>query len=148
MLLDRLQRELVQTIADGVLLQQAVADRVGLTLTDFKCLTVVSGSEHVTAGELAAATGLTSGAVTRMIDRLERAGWVRREPDRHDRRRVLVRAVPERLAEIEPLFSGMARAWAKAMAEYDDQQIEMMLELFQRMRAVAREQASQIRGGG
>src|SRR5690606_13303241 len=146
-LLERLQHELVQTIADGILLQQAVADRLGLSLGDFKCLTAVSGSEQVTAGDLAAATGRTTGAVTRMIDRLERAGWVRREHDQQDRRRVLVRAVPERQAEIGPLFAGMARAWAEAMAEYDDEQIEMLLGLFQRMRAVAREQASHIRDG-
>ncbi|NIJ13522.1 DNA-binding MarR family transcriptional regulator [Saccharomonospora amisosensis] len=144
-LLKHLQHELTQTIADGVLLQQAVADRLGLSLGDFKCLTAVSETEEVTAGDLATRTGLTTGAVTRMIDRLERGGWVRREHDRQDRRRVLVRAVPERLAQIEPLFTGMQHAWAQALAEYDDKQIQMLLTLFTRMRAVARQQANQIR---
>jgi DNA-binding MarR family transcriptional regulator len=141
-LLAHLQAELTQTIADGILFQQAVADRLGLGLSDFKCLTALSGNEHATAGDIAAQTGLTTGAVTRMIDRLERSGWVYREHDQQDRRRVIVRPVAERQAEIWPLFDGMTNAWAEALADYDDQQITMILDLFSRMRTVAREQAT------
>jgi DNA-binding MarR family transcriptional regulator len=144
-LLAHLQAELTQAIADGILFQQAVADRLRLSLGDFKCLTALSGIEQVTAGDIAAQTGLTTGAVTRMIDRLERDGWVRREHDRRDRRRVIVRPVPERQAEIRPLFEGMSKAWAQALADYDDAQIAMMLDLFSRMRGVAREQAGLLR---
>jgi DNA-binding MarR family transcriptional regulator len=136
-----------QTIADGILLQQAVADRLGLSLGDFKCLTALGGMDTATAGDVAAHTGLTTGAATRMIDRLERGGWVRREHDSRDRRKVIVRPVPEKVAQIGPLFTGMAQAWAHALAEYDDDQIAMMLDLFQRMRKVAREQAARIREG-
>jgi DNA-binding MarR family transcriptional regulator len=141
-LLARLQAELTQTIADGILFQEAVADRLGLSLSDFKCLTTVSGHEHATAGDIAARTGLTTGAVTRMIDRLERGGWVYREHDHHDRRRVIVRPVLERQTEIWPLFEGMTNAWAEALADYDDHYITMILDLFSRMRKVAREQAT------
>ncbi|MEU4410855.1 MarR family transcriptional regulator [Streptosporangium sp. NPDC023963] len=144
-LLAHLQAELTQTIAAGILFQQAVADRLGLSLGDFKSLTALTGIEQATAGDIAAQTGLTTGAVTRMIDRLERDGWVRREHDRQDRRRVLVRPVPERQAEIRPLFEGMSEAWAQALAEYDDDQIAMVLGLFGRMRDVAREQAALLR---
>lgn len=145
-LLARLEAELTQTIADGIRYQQAVANRLGLSLSDFKCLTVVSGPEPVTAGDIATHTGLTTGAVTRMIDRLERAGWVRREPDRRDRRRVIVRPVQERLSEVRPLFTGMSRAWAQALADYDDEQVAMVRDLLSRMRRVAREQAARLRG--
>jgi DNA-binding MarR family transcriptional regulator len=141
-LLAHLQAELTQTIADGILFQQAVADRLGLSLSDFKCLTALSGNAQVTAGDIAAQTGLTTGAVTRMIDRLERSGWVYREHDQKDRRRVMVRPVLERQTEIWPLFDGMTNAWAEALADYDDHQITMILELFNRMRRVAREQAT------
>lgn len=143
-LLARLEHELTQTIADGILYQQAVADRLGLTLTDFKCLTALAGPEPVTAGDIAAHTGLTTGAVTRMIDRLERGGWVRREPDQRDRRRVIVRPVPDRLARIRPLFQGMSTAWAEALADLTDDQVAMVLDLFSRMRRVAREQAAAL----
>lgn len=143
--MQRLETELTQTIADGILLQQAVADRIGLGLADFKCLTALAETGQATAGDIATRTGLTTGAVTRMIDRLERAGWARRESDRHDRRRVIVTPVPERLTEIAPLFRGMSTAWTEALAGYDDEQITMILGLFERMRAVAREQAALIR---
>lgn len=136
-----LQVELQQAIADGILLQQAVADRLGLNLSDFKCLTALGGMDAATAGDVATHTGLTTGAVTRMIDRLERGGWVRREHDAHDRRKVIVRLVPEKMAQISPLFNGMSAAWAQALADYDDDQIAMMLDLFRRMRTVARQQA-------
>jgi DNA-binding MarR family transcriptional regulator len=143
----RLQAELEQTIAAGILLQQAVADRLGLNLADFKCLTALSGMDAATAGDVAARTGLTTGATTRMIDRLERGGWVRREPDRHDRRKVIVRPVPEKVARIGPLFAGMSEAWAHELAGYDEDQIAMILDLFRRMRRVAGEQAAMIRKG-
>jgi DNA-binding MarR family transcriptional regulator len=141
-LLAQLQAELTQAIADGILFQQAVADRLGLSLSDFKCLTALSANEHATAGDIAARTGLTTGAVTRMIDRLERGGWVYREHDQQDRRRVIVRPVPERLTEIWPLFDGMTNAWAAALADYDDRQVTMVLDLFSTMRKIAREQAA------
>jgi DNA-binding MarR family transcriptional regulator len=143
-LLARLQAELTQTIADGILFQQAVADRLGLGLSDFKTLTALQGGQ-ATAGEIAERTGLTTGAVTRMIDRLEQGGWVVREADRHDRRRVLVSPVAERQAEIWPLLQGMTEGWAQALAGYSDEQVALVLDLFERMRAVAREQAAALR---
>lgn len=144
-LLTRLQVELTQTIADGILFQQAVADRLGLSLSDFKCLTALDETGHATAGDIATRTGLTTGAVTRMIDRLERAGWVVREHDQADRRRVIVRPVPDRQAEVLPLFQGMSAGWARALAAYPDEQIVLLLDLFARMREIAREQAAVIR---
>lgn len=144
-LLARLEAELTRVIADAIRYRQAVADRLGLSLSDVTCLTVVSGPGPVTAGDIATHTGLTTGAVTRMIDRLERGGWVRREPDRVDRRRVYVRPVPERLSEVRPLLAGMSRAWARALADDDDGQIAMVLDLFSRMRRVAREEAARLR---
>ncbi|MEV4544624.1 MarR family winged helix-turn-helix transcriptional regulator [Micromonospora echinaurantiaca] len=144
-LLLELQATLTQAVADAILVQQAAADRLGLGLADFKCLTALTEEGSATAGEIAQRTGLTSGAVTRMIDRLERAGWVRRRHDTVDRRRVIVEPVPARLAEIEPLFAGMAAGWSTALADYDDAQLRMLIDLFGRMRALARQQAAAIR---
>src|SRR3979490_3402685 len=73
---------------------QAVADAIGLNRTDMRCLDVLSREGPVTAGRLAEATGLTSGAMTTALDRLERAGYARRTRDATDRRRVLVEATP------------------------------------------------------
>ncbi|MEV6348334.1 MarR family transcriptional regulator [Actinoplanes sp. NPDC051851] len=146
-LLVELQATLAQAVADAILVQQAAAERLGLGLTDFKCLTtLLEGS--ATAGELCVRTGLTSGAVTRMIDRLERSGWVRRVHDMDDRRRVIVEAIPERLAEAQPLFAAAAAGWSAALTDYDEDQLRLLLDLFGRMRTLARAQAEGIRGSG
>lgn len=147
-LLDRLQGEMQQTVAAGMLFHQAVADRVGLSLSQLKCLTLVTSGPHVTAGAIAEGVGLTTGAVTRLVDGLVDRGWVRREPDPGDRRRVLIRPVPDRHSEVGPLYAGMARAWAEALSGYDDAQIALLLDLFTRMRQVAHDQAAQLRPVG
>lgn len=144
-LLAELQATLTQAVADAILVQQAAAGRLGLALVDFKCLTALLERGSATAGELMQRTGLTSGAVTRMVDRLERAGWVQRTADPVDRRRVIVEPVKARLVEVEPLFAGMAAGWSTALVDYDEAQLKLLLDLFNRMRAMAREQASAIR---
>src|SRR5579859_7952644 len=79
------------------LLSQSVALRLGMHPSDLECLAFLADHESVTAGRLAEVTGLTTGAVTRMIDRLEQAGYVRRLADSTDRRRVLVEPIAERM---------------------------------------------------
>src|SRR5438034_2670026 len=73
-----------------VLFHAAVAERLGLSATDHKYADLIARQGPMTAGELADRAGLTTGAITGVLDRLERAGWVRRERDPHDRRRVMV----------------------------------------------------------
>ena len=77
----------------GALMQlmgTAAADKIGINATDLNCLNILSFSGHMTAGELARATGLTTASITGVVDRLEEAGFVTRERDPHDRRRVVV----------------------------------------------------------
>jgi DNA-binding MarR family transcriptional regulator len=144
-LIDQLQVTLTQAVADAILVQQAAADRLGLGLSDFKCFTALLEDGSATAGQLADRTGLTSGAVTRMIDRLERSGWVRRVHDSTDRRRVIVEPVQQRLAQVRPLFAGMAAGWSTALDDYDESQLRLLLDLFGRMRSLARQQAIAIK---
>src|SRR6516164_2366733 len=73
-----------------IMFHQAIADRIGLHPTDLKCADILFVKGPLTAGELAELTGLTTGAITGVIDRLEGAGFARREEDRYDRRRVIV----------------------------------------------------------
>ena len=98
------------TNARSVLLLEAVAARLGLNPTDLKCLDLVAGDETVTPGHLAELSGLTTGAITGVLDRLEAAGLVRREPDPADRRRFVVRLVPDRQAEIDELYADLVRS--------------------------------------
>ena len=107
---------------------QAVADAVGLNRTDMRCLDVIEREGRVSAGRLADVTGLTSGAITTVIDRLERAGYARRTTDPSDRRRVLVELTPE-----SALHSGQYYGEHAALAEqlyrrYSLDQIELLLE--------------------
>src|SRR5438445_13314321 len=81
-----------------VLFHHAVAERLGLGPTDHKCLDLLRERGKVTGSELAAITGLTSGAITGVVARLERAGYLRREPDRHERRRQVLSPAPPRVA--------------------------------------------------
>jgi DNA-binding MarR family transcriptional regulator len=147
-LLTELQRAAQRSTTDGILFHQAVADRVGLHVTDLRCLNLLSQSGPLTAGELGQRTGLgTTGAVTRMVDRLERAGYVRRQLNPLDRRRVIIRPVPERLAALAPHYQGIAAAWADLLAGYSDQQLELFLDLFDRMHQMSQQQLADLRPG-
>src|SRR6202451_2267401 len=73
------------------LLGQLSAERIGINVTDLNCLNIVALTGSMTAGDLARATGLTTASITGVLDRLEEGGFVRRERDSHDRRRVIVK---------------------------------------------------------
>src|SRR5918999_1611790 len=95
-----------------VLSQGGVGRRLGLGAVEQRALGLVQRGGPLTAGALARQTGLTSGAVTGLVDRLERAGYIRRVPDQADRRRVLVAAVPERRPDLDRLFGELGREMA------------------------------------
>src|SRR5215813_8260121 len=87
------------------LMGMAAADRIGINATDLNCLNILSFSGRMTAGELARATGLTTASITGVADRLEEAGYVRRERDPDDRRRVVIQLVFDRaLTNVAPVF--------------------------------------------
>jgi DNA-binding MarR family transcriptional regulator len=93
-----------------------VADAVGLHQTDQECIDLLDWTGPLTAGEIGAHLGLSSGAVTGLVDRLEAGGWVRRERDPRDRRRVIVHLSGERGAELWHLYAPLA----VAIEEYRD----------------------------
>ncbi|MFJ1458762.1 MarR family winged helix-turn-helix transcriptional regulator [Nocardia sp. N2S4-5] len=130
---ERLTVAAQRNATDAVMMHQAVADRLGLHVTDLRCLNLLRLGGPATPGELAARTGLTTGAVTRMIDRLLRGGYVAREHDAQDRRRVIVTADEDRIAEIAPHYELLAREFGKIMGEYSTAQLELLLELFDRL---------------
>jgi MarR family transcriptional regulator, organic hydroperoxide resistance regulator len=88
----------------------AVADFAGLHQSDQECIDLLDWTGPLTAGEIGAHLGLSSGAVTGLVDRLEAGGWVRRERDQHDRRRVYVHLSPERGADLWALYQPLAEA--------------------------------------
>ena len=120
----------------GVVFSSVVADSLGISGKDLECLDMIVLKGRVTAGELAGATGLTTGAVTGLIDRLEKAGLARRERDHRDRRKVFVRPLPCVETDIMPLYASLQTRMRKLMLELSDQEIERLLAFLSASRDV------------
>ena len=139
-----------------VLFHQAIAARLGLNGTDHKCADVLLETGPVTAGELAHITGLTTGAITGVIDRLERAGFVRRARDARDRRRVVVAPSmsPALERQVAQQFQPLARAMWKLAKSYTKAELAVIESFMTRSIDVMREQTAALRkrsrgkGGG
>jgi DNA-binding MarR family transcriptional regulator len=135
----------------GALMQlmgQAAADRIGINATDLNCLNILSFSGRMTAGELARATGLTTASITGVVDRLEEAGYVTRERDPHDRRRVVVQVVLEKaLKDVASVFRPMIRDWQEVAAHYSDDELRLIVDFYGRMEEVFRHHLGRLRGG-
>lgn len=107
---------------------QAVADALGLNRTDMRCVDILHREGALTAGQLASATGLTTGAMTIALDRLERSGYIRRVRDTADRRRVLVE-ITERAFQEAGRFYGEHAVYAERLYHrYSQKQLELLLE--------------------
>jgi DNA-binding MarR family transcriptional regulator len=129
------------------LMGQAAAERIGINPTDLNCLNILSLAGQLTAGQLAQATGLTTASITGVADRLEAAGYVRRERDTADRRKVLIHLVPERaIADVTPVFGPVVRAWRETAAGYSDAELELIVTFQHRIEQVLREHLAQLRG--
>ena len=102
--------DFVRLTERAALFQEAAAERLGLNVTDLRCLAMAHAEPGMSASRLAELSGLTSGAITGVLDRLERAGLLRREADPDDRRRTLVRGVPGREADFRETYSPIETA--------------------------------------
>lgn len=133
--------------ADG-LYAEALAARLGLNPTDLRCLTLLEQHGAVTAGRLAELTGLTSGAVTGLVDRLERAGFVRRVRDEADRRQVKVEAAREKAEVLQDALAPLHRALAELGARFSEAELERVVELLRAGAGVLQGQAAALREAG
>jgi DNA-binding MarR family transcriptional regulator len=135
-LLADLDREARRTGTVGALHGKAIADAAGIHPTDFECLDVLDWTGPISAGELARRVGLTSGAITGVIDRLARDGWVRRTSDPTDRRRVVVEMLPDppQGAQLEMVerFGQLAAEVDAINAELTDDELATVLGWLQR----------------
>lgn len=128
-----------------IMFHQAVAERLGLNITDHKCLDFVLRENGVTAGQLSRLTGLTTGAITGVIDRLEKAGFARRQPDPHDRRKVIVLPRLERLPEIGKLFESLSRNMSRVMSRYSGREAQLIVDFMRRTVDVMRQENLKLR---
>jgi DNA-binding MarR family transcriptional regulator len=127
--------------SNSVMFHSVIAEKFGLTVTDWRAWDLVIRHGPLTAGELAQWTGLTPGAATGLIDRLEKAGVVQRVRDAGDRRKVLVEATlrPEDERASSAFFAPMLEALEKLYAGYSDDQLRTMAEFMNRMAEMLRE---------
>jgi DNA-binding MarR family transcriptional regulator len=133
----------------SAMLLTACAERLGLHSTDWGCVLLLEESlpEPLTAGQIAELTGLTTGAITAVVDRLETAGFVRRERDLADRRRVIVRVVTEAVDRTRPLFQGMLDDMLALQADYSDDELAVVADMIGRASRILRAHALEIRRG-
>jgi len=144
--IDSVLRSLRRVNIQGSFLGQTVAVRFGLSESDIETLEELIDMGATTAGKLSEITGLTSGAVTRVIDRLEQAGYVRRVADPTDRRRVIVEVVPEKVANIQVTLDQVSDASARRIGDYSDEQLQLIADFLSRMESVTRDEATALRG--
>ena len=143
--IDNVLRSLRRVNLQGSFFGQTVAIRFGLSESDIETLEALIEMGATTAGRLADLTGLTSGAVTRVIDRLEQSGYVRRVPDPADRRRVIVEVVPEKVAAVRATLDRLGSAGAEEMGRYTDAQLALIGDFLSKMEQITRDEAATLR---
>ncbi|WJR81773.1 MarR family transcriptional regulator [Bradyrhizobium sp. NP1] len=132
----------------GAIFGQAVADYAGISSSDLECLDFLTLEGRATAGRLAEVTGLTTGAITGVVDRLEKAGFVQRERDDKDRRKVFISIVPENVAKVGKLYEHMQQGMLKNWGAYSDDELRLLLRFasqsYETMLAAAEELKAMI----
>jgi DNA-binding MarR family transcriptional regulator len=122
------------------------AERLGLNQTDLHCINIIENSGGLTAGELAKEAGLTSGAVTGVVDRLERAGYARRVADPADRRRVKLEVTPKFYARAEKIWGPMAADWESSLSRrFTSEQLEEIIQFLRTTNELGREHMERVR---
>jgi DNA-binding MarR family transcriptional regulator len=118
-----------------VLHTNAVADKIGISATEFESMDFISHHQPISAGHLAVRCGLTTGAITGIIDRLERANLVKRVKDPEDRRRVLLQPIENKAKKkkVRELYQPMSRAFEEIMGECTPEQIQFLVDIHEKM---------------
>lgn len=129
-------------------MDEAVAARLGVNRTDLRCLSVVSQAGAMTPSALADATGLTRGAMTTALDRLERAGYLRRVRDQEDRRSVRVELATEAVKGVQELYGPIAAEGARMLQKFTAAELSLVLKILDESSRMQRDHAKRIRAMG
>src|ERR687895_307840 len=132
---------------ETIMFHQSVADVLGLHITDHKCLDLIRQYGAMPAGRLAELTGLTTGAVTGIIDRLEKAGYVRRANDPKDRRRTIIEPVRNKKWErkIEAIFIPFHERMHKLLSSYSYSELAFLLDVMTKTIELTHEESKKLR---
>jgi DNA-binding MarR family transcriptional regulator len=122
------------------------AARLGINRTDLHAINIIENSGGLTAGELAREAGLTTGAVTGVLDRLERAGYARRVADPADRRRVKLEVTPKFYARADRIWGPVASDWVSRLnGKFTAEELERVVEFLRTTSEISREHAARLR---
>ena len=129
-----------------VFLHQAIAQSVGLNATDTKCIDLILRAPDgtVTAGRLSDMTGLTTGAITHILDRLEKRQFIERVRDAQDRRKVLIRVRPERLEPLVPKYESIGKAYMRLADAYGDDDLQLICDYLEKTSEVSERELSNL----
>lgn len=129
-----------------VFLHQAIAQSVGLNATDTKCVDLIlrGPQDGVTAGWLSQMTGLTTGAITHILDRLEKRGFLERRRDTRDRRKVFVRVIPESLEPLMPKYEAIGKAYMAVVEQYSGKDLELICDYIEKSLAVSEQELMKL----
>jgi len=129
-----------------IMFHHAVGERMGLSATEHKAADILRRFGPMTAGELAEQTGLTTGAVTGLVDRLERNGYVKREHDKSDRRRVIIKPIARgRYEEVRNIFEPINDRIAELLMQYDKKEIAAIADFASKTAELLREETNLVR---
>ena len=128
---------------ETIMFHQAIADELGLYITDHKCVDIIHRFGAMPAGRLGEMTGLTTGAITGMIDRLEKAGYVKRANDPKDRRKTIVEPIRNKKLEkkIEMIFTPLHERMHKFLSSYSDSELTFLLDAMMALIEQTREES-------
>jgi DNA-binding MarR family transcriptional regulator len=146
-LLEELSRELRQFQGLGASFFRAAAAQSGMTVTDMQVMDLLETSGSLTAGQLADLTGLTTGAITGMLNRLEETGLVRRARDPNDGRRVIVQLESGKgdVHKLNPIYASFGKALNELASDYNEEQLVFLLEFLKRSNALSRNELVWLR---
>jgi MarR family transcriptional regulator, organic hydroperoxide resistance regulator len=128
----------------SLMLQSAIAEKMNLNPTDAECIDFLMETGPCTAGDLAKVTRLTTGAVTSVIDRLEKAGFVKRESDPHDRRKVIIRFIPKKHAKAKQYYAAMAKEVYGLFSLYNQTKLTALVQHTDALTSIFQNQAEKI----
>jgi len=129
-----------------VFLHQAIAQTIGLNATDTKCVDLILQSRDgaLTAGQLSDMSGLTSGAITHLLDRLEKRNFIERRRDTADRRKVYVRVRLESIASVIPRYEAIGQAYLALAEQYDDEDLRLICDYLEKTSAMSQRELAKL----
>ena len=136
---DRVVLEIRKFIAAAIFFNTQAAEKAGLGLTDMQVLHMLQLYGPSTPSRLGKWTGLSSGGVTVALDRLEKAGYVRREPNPEDRRSLLIMLIPARLRKIAAMYEGVENETRRLLATLPEGDLEAVVRFFETMHEARRD---------